>query len=256
MHQKNIFERFQKFLNETEGEFHILEHQVPLETQMEYFKNSNRLRNFPIPMKSFFSTDETDYIKFVAELHNPEVPKKDKKHILSILAVSKQIKAYRILENYLQTPDKELTDWAYLALMESRMTLESELSDEKFIYISTGLGGKGKKLRFYILLLSVSGNPFLDYQQQVIESELAFSLTHEEGEIEQFTAKGNYIEILVLAPIQSDIKKILRHVVQECNQYGNFISDAVTVTNVRKLTDDEIAKILESHANKNIRTSP
>ena len=255
MQQKDAFEQFQKFLNETDGEFHILEHQIPLETQMEYFKNSNRLRNFLIPLKSVMKEDKADYIKLVPKLYNPEISTTDKKQILSILAVSKQVKSYRILEKYLQAPDNELTDWAYMALMESRMTLESELTDEKFIYISTGLGGKGQKLRFYILLLSASGDPFVDYQQQVIESEFAYTLSHEDGEIEQFTIKREYIEMLDLVPIQSDIKKILRRVIQECNQYGNFISDRVTVTNVRKLTDKEIAKIIDSHANKNIRTS-
>ena len=255
MQQKDIFENFQMFLNETDGELHILEHQVPLETQMEYYKNSNRLRKFHTPLKSVLTTEEEDYILFVSLLHSQEASKKEKKHILSLLAVSKQIKAYRILEQYLQSPDIELKDWAYMALMESRMTLESELSDEKFIYISTGLGGKGKKLRFYVLLLSTSGDPFLDYQQQVIEREFAYTLSHEDGDIEQFTINGGCVEMLVLIPIQSDIKKILRHVIHECNQYGNFISDMVIVTNVKKLTENEIAKIIESHANKNIRTS-
>ena len=256
MQQNDIFNRFQKFLNETEGEFHILEHQVPIETQMEYFKYSNRLRSFIFPFKLEIGAARGDYAEFVSDLQNPAVSTEDKKNLLSMLAVSKQIKAYRILEKYLPSSDKELSDWAYMALMESRMILESELSDEKSIYISTGLGGKGKNLRFYILLLSVSGEPFLDYQQQVIEREFAFTLSKEDGEMEQFIIKGNYIEMLVLIPIQSDIKKILRHVVHECNQYGNFISDTVTVTNVKKLTDSEIAKIIESHENKSIQTSP
>ena len=256
MLQKDIFDRFQKFLNQTGGDFHILEHQVPLETQMEYFKHSNRIRNFIGPLKSTTNAEGGDYEPFIDELFNPETEKSEKKLLLSLLAVSKKIKAYRVIEKYLQAPDKELTDWAYMALMESRMTLESELSDEKCIYISTGLGGKGKKLRFYILLLSTSGDPFLNYQQQVIEREFAFTLSKEDSEIEKCTFHGNYIEMLILAPIRSDIKKILRHVIQECNQYGDFISDMVTVTNVKKLTDDEIAKIIESHANKNIRRSP
>ena len=256
MQQKDFFDRFQTFLKETEMEFHILEHQVPIETQMEYYKNSNRLRNFLIPLKSDLRADETDYIQFVSSLQNPETSRDDKKQILSILAISKQTRAYRLLEQYVQSPDKELTDWAYMALMESRMTLESELSDEKYIYISTGLGGKGKKLRFYILLLSSSGEPFLNYQQQVIEKEFAYTLTNEAGEMERFTINGNYVEILVLIPIQSDIKKIIRSVIHECNLYGNFLSDIVTVTNVKILTRDEIAQIIESNANKNIRTSP
>ena len=61
-----------------------------------------------------------------------------------------------------------LTDWAYMALMESRIMLESELSEEKQIYISTGLGGKGRKLRFYLLLQTNENKPFLDYQRNVI----------------------------------------------------------------------------------------
>jgi hypothetical protein len=255
MRQKDTFDRFQRFLNETEGEFHILEHQVPLEIQLEYFKNSSRLRNFLAPLKSVIEADETDYIQFVSELQNPETSQEDKKRMLSVLAVSKQIKAYRVLEKYLQSPDKELTDWAYMALMESRMTLESELSDEKPIYISTGLGGKGKKLRFYILLLSADGNPLLDYQHQVVESEFAYTLSQEDGEIEQLIFKGNYIEMLVLVPIQSDIKKILTHIIHECNIYGNFISDIVTITNVKKLSDNEISKIIKLHENQSIRTS-
>ena len=255
MQQEDIFNRFQKFLNETKGEFHVLEHQVPLETQMEYFQHSNRLRSILEPSKPVAGGE--DFARVVSNLQNPEISEKEKKHVLSLLAVSKQVKAYRVLEKYLQSPDKELTDWALMALMESRMTLESELSDERCIYISTGLGGKGSKLRFYILMLSASGEPFLDYQQRVIEREFAFSLSKGNGEMEQFIIKENYIEILVLLPIQLDIKHFLKQIMLECNQYGNFISKSVTITNVRKLTDGEIAKIIESHENenKNIRTS-
>jgi hypothetical protein len=257
MYQKDIFDRFQTFLNKNDGDFHILEHQVPLETQMEYFKNSNRLRSFLVSLRqvSGMTTDNTDYLQFAGDLHNPEKSKEDKKQILSALAVSKQIKAYRILEKYLQSPDKDLTDWAYMALMESRMVLESELSDEKTVYISTGLGGKGKKLRYYILLLPASGNPFLAYQHQIFESEFQYVLAQEEGEIEQLTIKDNYIEILVLIPFQADIKKILTHTIYECNQFGNFISDYVTVTNVKKLSEKEIAKIIKVNETKSIRTS-
>jgi len=245
MYQKDHYNRFQQFLNESDGEFRILEHHVPLETQLEYYKNSNRLRSVMILRKSAISAVEADYLQFVSDLQNPETSKEEKKQILSILAVSKQIKAYRILEKYQQHPDKELTDWAYMALMESRMALESEFSDERLIYISTGLGGKGNKLRFYILLLSTTGNPFLDYQRQVIEREFAYAMSNEDGEIEQLTIHDNYVEILLLAPIQADIKKILTDIVHECNQFGDFISDIVTLTNVKKLSEKEIAKILK-----------
>ena len=42
-------------------------------------------------------------------------------------------------------------DWAYMALMESRISLESDFSDEKQIYISTGLGRKRGEAAFLCL---------------------------------------------------------------------------------------------------------
>jgi hypothetical protein len=131
--------------------------------------------------------------------------------------------------------------------------LESEFSDEKQIYISTGMGGKGNRLRFYILMLSSSGNQFLDYQQQVIEREFAYALHKDDCEMEELTVKENYVELIVLAPILTNIKRFIENVVSECNQYGNFISNTITVTNVKRLTENEIAQIIKKHENS--RTS-
>jgi len=137
--------------------------------------------------------------------------------------------------------------------MESRVMLESEFTDERQIYISTGLGGKGNKLRFYILLLSSTGNQFLAYQQQVIEREFAFALHNDNCEIEELTIKTNYVELTVLTPIQTNIKQFIENIVLECNQYGNFITNAIIITNVKKLAESEIAQIIKKH--ENIRTS-
>ena len=247
MHQRDNFEDFKKLLKDADGEFQVIEHQVPIETQMEYFIYSNRMR-------SVRRLDErVDFEVFESKLCDSETILDDKKKLLSTLAISKQAKAYRILQGYLQAPDEELKDWAHMALMESRVMLESEFSDEKQIYISTGMGGKGNRLRFYILMLSSSGNQFLDYQQQVIEREFAYALHKDDCEMEELTVKENYVELIVLAPILTNIKRFIENVVSECNQYGNFISNTITVTNVKRLTENEIAQIIKKHENS--RTS-
>jgi hypothetical protein len=246
MNQRDHIENIKKILKDADGEFRILEHQVPLETQMEYFFYSNSLRSL-LPDDAVM-----DFEQFATVLLNPASSLPDKKKVLSALAASKEARAYRILQEYVQEPDLELKDWAHLALMESRVMLESEFTNERQIYISTGLGGKGNRLRFYVLLLSSSGNQFLGYQQQVIEKEFAYALAKEEGEIEEFTIKENYIELTVLLPIQTNIKRFIENVISECNQYGNFISNTVTVTNVKKLAENEIAQIIKKH--ENIRT--
>jgi len=244
MQQKNVFNQFQKFLKETDGEFHILEKQIPVEIQFEYFKFSDQLRKSPP------AVEEDDLERFMFDLENPESTQEYKRELLSTLATSKQVKAYRILEQYVKEPDPELTDWAYMALMESRITLESELSDEKQIYISTGLGGKGQKLRFFILLLSSTDEPFLDYQRRVIEREFEYALNKQNCEIEQLTVKEKHVEMLVLMPIRLDIKKAIEDIIQECNQYGNFLSGVFTVTNMKILGNDEISEIVNSHFHK------
>ena len=241
MSQRNIFDHFQRLLQETNGELRILEHQVPVEMQMEYFKYANRLRKVALPM------EENEFEYYATDLYSSDSSLERKKQLLSTLAISKQPKAYRILEKYVQTTDTELKDWAAMALMESRIALESELSGERQIFISSGLGGKGNKLRFYILLLSASGNPFLDYQQQVIEREFNYMLLQQDSEIEHLTVKDNYAELIVLTPIQLDIVHMIENIVTECNQYGDFISNTIALTNVKRLSEDEIAQIIQRH---------
>ncbi|MCS2892611.1 hypothetical protein NXV77_16290 [Parabacteroides faecis] len=166
----DVFKRFRDSFSKMDGHFHILEQRVPVELQMEYFKYSEQVRKGKVKQ----DLDDMDYTAFRESLSNPEATTDYKKYILSMLATSKEVKAYRMLEDYVQHPDEDVSNWAYMALMESRISLESELSDEKQIYISTGLGGKGEKLRFYVLMLSKDRNPFLDYQRKVIEREFAY----------------------------------------------------------------------------------
>ncbi|MDR0393979.1 MAG: hypothetical protein LBH77_02355 [Tannerella sp.] len=240
--QEDVFKRFYESFRNMGGHFHILEHRVPVEQQMEYFKYSDRIR------KEVHEMNDMDYEKYMMDLRDNELSGDEKKHVLSILASSKQVRAYRLLERYAQQhPDPELVNWAYMALMESRITLESELSGEKQIYISTGLGGKGQKLRFYVLILSSEGMPFLDYQRKVIEKEFGYALPKEDCEIERLTIGYKYVELVFLTPVKVDIKKMLEDVIRECNLYGDFLSEIFTVTNVKELSPEEVSRIVEKY---------
>lgn len=243
--QEDVFKRFYDSFQNMEGQFHILEHRVPVEEQMAYFKYSDRVR------KSFDEIDDADYELYKDGLQRAERSIEEKRKILSILAASKQVRAYRLLESYVQHPDEALLNWAYMALMESRITLESELSGEKQIYISTGLGGKGKKLFFYVLIISSGGKPFVDYQRKVIEKEFSYALSKHDCEIERLTLGDQYVELVVLMPVNTDIKRMLEDVIRECNLYGNFLSDFYTVTNVKELSRDEVDRIVEKYSREN-----
>ena len=241
----DVFSKFRESFSKMNGHFHILEQRVPVELQMEYFKYSEQVR------KNKPELTEVDFATYLQNLSDPEVTTERKKYILSMLATSREVKAYRVLEDYVQEPGQDVRDWAYMALMESRIALESELSDEKQIYISTGLGGRGEKLRFYVLILSNGMQPFLDYQRQVIEREFAYALPKADCEIERLKIGEQYVELVFLIPVRADIKQTLDKVISECNQYGNFLSTIFTITNVKELGEDEIADIIKKNGENN-----
>ena len=241
----DVFKRFRDSFSKMDGHFHILEQRVPVELQMEYFKYSEQVRK----ERAKPDLNDMDYTAFRESLSNPESTIDYKKYILSMLATSREVKAYRMLEDYVQHPDEDVSNWAYMALMESRISLESELSDEKQIYISTGLGGKGEKLRFYVLMLSRDRKPFLEYQRKVIEREFAYFLPKADCEIERLTIGEQYVELVFLIPVRADIKLTLDKVINECNQYGDFLSDIFTITNVKELTQQEVTDIINKNGN-------
>ncbi len=241
----DVFKKFRDSFSKMDGHFHILEQRVPVELQMEYFKYSEQVRK----ERAKPDLNDMDYTAFRESLSNPESTTDYKKYILSMLATSREVKAYRMLEDYVQHPDEDVSNWAYMALMESRISLESELSDEKQIYISTGLGGKGEKLRFYVLMLSRDRKPFQEYQRKVIEREFAYFLPKADCEIERLTIGEQYVELVFLIPLRADIKLTLERVINECNQYGDFLSDIFTITNVKELTEQEVTDIINKNGN-------
>jgi hypothetical protein len=241
--QEDIFKKFHDTFHNMSGRFHILEHRIPVEQQMEYFKYSGKIRS-----KNKIAGD-IDYEQYMIDLSSSELSKEEKKRTLSILASSKQVQAYRLLERYVNNPDEELVNWAYMALMESRITLESELSGEKQIYISTGLGGKGESIRFYVLIMSSGGASFVDYQRKIIEKEFEYALPKRKCEIERLTIGDKYVELVMLIPILVDIKRMLEDVIGECNMYGNFLSEVFTITNVKELTREEVDQVVEKYGN-------
>jgi len=237
--REEIFKHFSDSLQNTGERFHILDHRVPVEQQLEYFSYSYKLRRRKRGLK------DSDYDKYMEKLASVASPKEEKKKILSTLGASSEIRAYRLLEHYLQEADEELVNWTTMALMESRIIIETELSGERQIYISTGLGGKAGKMRFYVLIPSVKMASFEAYQHEVIEKEFNWLFSKNDCEIERLTIHKNYVELVVLIPMSTHIRQIMEIVVSECNIYGNFLSDTLTVTNVKELTQDEVNEVLK-----------
>lgn len=234
----DILKKFQQSLDNLKGNLHILESSVPVEKQMEYFHFSENVKKD----KTVHPISIDDQI---IALNMPETSLEEKKYFMVKLAGTAEVPAYRALEAYAHEPDPDLSDWAAMALMEARIALEAELSDEKQVFISTGLGGKDARLRFFTLLKATDLKPFSDYQRQLIEREFPFFLQKHEGEIESMEVKDKYITLVFLMHFNKNIKLALDEAVTECNQYGDFINPSFLITNVKIYSEEEIQKELE-----------
>jgi hypothetical protein len=228
----DVFKGLQQSLGGLKGQLHFLETSVPVEKQMEYFRYSENVRN---------DSRLTSIEEQINVLHSPESSPKELKYALTYLAVSGDIKAYRLLESYNKEHPGE---WTAMALTQAKITLESELSDEKQIFISTGLGGKGDRLRFSAFFKSNRLRTFSDYQRGLIEKEIPYSIAQEDGEVEEIVIAENYFTVLFLVHITVNVKVMFENAVNECNQYGNFINGDFIITNVKIFSEEDIRKEL------------
>ncbi len=219
------------------GNFHILEEQIDLEVQMAYFNKSKHLKKY-IP---------DDVMDMAESLWNDDVPTEQRKKILIWLASLQDVKAYRVIESFFEKiQDPELKNWSYLALVEAKMALESSFSDEKQIFISTGLGGRGQMLRYFIVLFPHDKEQgFNDFQIDFIRKEFEFVLELEGCEWEPRDLRSGYMSFVALIPIDILIRDIVLKIFNACNQFGDYVSEKFIITNVKEMDEKEIFDFIE-----------
>lgn len=233
--EENIFEKIQELLGNFKGNYSVLQEQVDIDVQLEYFESSKKIR------KSKLAKDS---VVLINKLNSSGSDLDQKKHILVQLASLDQVEAYRAIEKYHNNPDPELKDWSTLAMQESRVLLESSFLDENQVFISTGLGGKGAKLRYFIVLIAKKGLEFNDLQKKIISNELSFIFQKYSAEVEDIQFSDRFSAVKALIPLKVSLNGLFTEVIDECNQYGDFLHANVIVTNVKVLTFDEISDYL------------
>ncbi|MDD6835784.1 MAG: hypothetical protein SPF72_07510 [Parabacteroides sp.] len=227
------------------GKLHLLNREIPIRKQVEYFKFS--LRTNKKRGDTPISDEECETL--CQRLDDPMESNEDKKNILAWLARSKNAKSFRFLQAYAESASEELKDWAEMALLECKIVLESEFSREPQIYVSCGLGGKGYKLRFSVMVLSNHLLPFQPYQREILEREMEFALQQVDGELEEITFDSEYAILMILLPFQTMITQVVNRAIEECNQYGDFLMKQVAISNVERFTEEHARKAIQKYEN-------
>ncbi len=237
MENENLYDKLREIQSDGNHTINILQESIDVALQMSYFKLTTRIKKSIEP--------NVDYLSDVVQLYDPDVELATKKRLLCILASIDDPKYFRAIETFKKNAPDNLKEWSTLALQESKMLLESSLLDTKLLYISTGLGGKGEALRFFIVLVNKKNIAYDDSQAQIIEKELDFHFRRQNGEIEEIKFDGQYAQITCLLPLECNIGDVVKNVIKECNTYGGFIEEDFLLTNVKKLSTEEINQFLD-----------
>jgi hypothetical protein len=242
MEGENIYDKIQEIFGEVPGTFSILEEKIDIDLQMEYFEFSRSIKR-DLDEKMVMDRREQ-----IFDFNQDEV---DRKSMFAMLASLEEVLAYRTIEKYLKEGHKELRSWAILALQESRMLLESKLLEENQVFISTGLGGKGSKLRYFIVLIGKEKRDFSDLQKKIIKNEFDDILAKCDAEIEKIDFLGQFATLVAMVPLKVALKDVFRSAIVECNQYGDFMKSNFIITNVKELNLAEIKDFLKKQQQAN-----
>ncbi|PTN07427.1 hypothetical protein [Mangrovibacterium marinum] len=243
MEENNNLKKIQEAIDSLPENFSILEEQIDVELQVEYFEYTKDKNNNQ-PIDDFEAVEQ--------QLYDSELSETLKKQLLVRLAGHDNVDAFRMIERFKNQAEGTLRNWAILALQESRMILQSSLLDEQQVFISTGLGGKGQNIRYFIALLnSQTDQEFTEPQKKMITDEFNYFLTNSEGELEKMEFSEGFATGLFLFPLKKNLQDIFKSFIDECNQYGNFLKEDVIITNVKQLTIDEIKEFLKQDNSTN-----
>jgi hypothetical protein len=229
--EQNPFEQIQQFLENFHGEINIINEKIDIQLQMEYFEMSRELKKQP---------NEKDFIADSDLLFDKNTEFDIKKRMLVQLAFIDDPKAYRIIEKYSQSPENTLKHWSLLALQESRMLMQSKLLEQSQVLISTGLGGKENKLRYFFALFTTTEKPFSEVQKKIVTNEFEEIFHKNESEIEEIHFSEYIASLVVLVPLHIAIQNLFSRAIFECNQFGNFLQENCIITNVRIMSIDAI----------------
>lgn len=232
---ENLYEKIQEILGGVQGSLKVLEQQIDMDLQLEYYECSKRMRE---EVADEWVFENAKY------LNEPGYALQLKREILARLATVEKVACYRYIEAYYEEAEPELRDWVVMALNESRMLLESRLLDESQVFISTGLGGKEKKLRYFVVLVSRSKLDLNETQKKVIHNEFDYILKKYDAEVEEGNFSEYMASLLLLLPMNHSLKTVIQEAIIECNKYGDFLNEDFIVTNVKTLSFTEIKKFL------------
>lgn len=229
---ETIYDKIQIIIGNLNGKLNIFEEEVDITLQLEYFELS---KNFK---KGQLYIDKKSALEILDSQKSSE---QDLKNALISLTILNDVEALRAIEQFQKKATKNIQKWALIAYHENKMLIESCLLEQDQIFISTGIGGKNGKLRYYLIIPTFKQKELTSEQKDLIHEEFKEVFFELDSEIEEiiFTNR-EYVFISALAPLKISVKRLFSTAIAKCNEYGNLLNIDFIVTNVKRPNHEEI----------------
>lgn len=215
-----------------------------LQEPIDIIANEEFISYLKVNKEDLLNTTE-NVLKLENKLYSKKTSNNRKKDIIAAISLEGSIKAYRILEKFLETEEGNLKQWVQIAKQQLKIKVERSLMDKKKIYISSGLGGKNNLIRLFGVAY-LTYDSLRDYQIKIVKKELIEKINNAGGILEDLDIQDKYFTFKVLLPIHIDIDNLFKSMKIIFDQYGHFIKDNITITNVRKPSKNEIERNLKT----------
>jgi hypothetical protein len=218
----------------------IINLQVDMKIQMEYFdllsevchgRNPETLANIP-KEKAF----------------DHKIPLAYRKRMLVWLSCSEEVDVLRELEQYEKGCPENIKDFVSMCVYQCRANIESALLGEHYAVVASGMGGEGNKIRYFAALTTLSGEAWNATEQHLLSEELKLASKEQDTVIELLEFSGKYAKILLLTPITLSPVTVIRNAKDASNALGAFIGQQEVITNVSRLSDEELDRMFKGGA--------
>lgn len=215
----------ESLLDSIPNEFRVIENKIDAKVMEEYYTIAESLE------------DKTQDSIIINKNNQTESSSKDDiKKLLVRLSKIGDVKSYRKIEEIIESCKPEILDFSCVALNFARLNLESNLSDEPVGFISTALGGKGKKLRYYFI---VTSKERIDEDKELeIIRELNNICIKDNSELEEIENHGNYMLVKILVSMDFAIGNVIDKLTGNCS----FLDKEYMCTNLEKPTKEFVKR--------------
>lgn len=230
-------ENLEAFLTHISGNFTVAEHGVHPDVMQSFIKISNKLGPNEL--------GAAEVPKLKKKLQSEATSRQVKYRTLAKLSAIKSVDSFRAIEAYYKDCPEDERGFVVLALNQSRHLLENQLLDSSTGLIITGLGGKGKKLRYYFLMVLADNQSLGNGIRRLLESEIEEGLQAHESELEQIEFTPSYVATTALVPLSKNLADLIEDLTVRCNAIQPIFLKNFFVTNGFFPSEDYLETVVD-----------